>query len=118
MIGVLFPAYVENISTRKDKTIKIVLSTQEVSPSTAGELFRLLNNLGVCYISPKSINQAEVDQVDALDADLGGKTQSQRIRNVLYKLFEQNAEGFKDFNSYYHSKTEKYIEHLKAKIEP
>lgn len=117
MIGVLFPAYVENISTRKDKTIKIVLSTQEVSPSTAGELFRLLNNLGVCYISPKSINQAEVDQVDALDADLGGKTQSQRIRNVLYKLFEQNAEGFKDFNTYYHSKTEAIIEHFKAKIE-
>lgn len=117
MIGVLFPAYVENISTRKDKTIKIVLSTQEVSPSTAGELFRLLNNLGVCYISPKAISQAEVDQVDKLDAEMGGKTQSQRIRNVLYKLFEQNPEGFKEFNAYYHSKTEMYIEHLKAKID-
>lgn len=117
MIGVIIPAYVENITTRKDKTIKITLGTQEISPSNAGELFRLLNQLAVCYISPKEISQKEIDQVDKLDAEMGGKTQSQRLRNVLYKLYEQNAEGFKDFNGYYYSKTEKIIEHYKEKID-
>lgn len=117
MIGVLVPVYVENISTRKDKTVKITLGTQEISPSNAGELFSLLNALAVCYISPKSVSQQEVDQVDKLDPDMGGKTQSQRLRNVLYKLYEQNPEGFKEFNTYYHSKMELIVEHYKSKIE-
>lgn len=75
-----------------------------------------MNSLAVTYISPKDVNQKEIDQVDKLDPELEGKTQSQRIRNVLYLLFEQNNEGFKTFDTYYKSKTELYIEHLKAKI--
>lgn len=116
MNGLMLSTYIENVSTRKDKTVKITLGTQELSPGKAGELFSLLNQLAVTYISPKEISQKEIDQVDKLDPELSGKTQSQRIRNVLYKLFEQNNEGFKDFNTFYQSKTELYIEHLKTKI--
>lgn len=116
MNGLILSTYVENISTRKDKSVKITLGTQELSPGKAGELFTLLNQLAVAYISPKSISQGEIDQVDKLDPDIEGKTQSQRIRNVLYILFTQESEGFKDFDSYYKNKTEKFIEHLKGKI--
>jgi hypothetical protein len=116
MQGTLLSAYVENISTRKDKTVKITVSTQELSPSKAGELFDLMNNLVVVYLCPKEISQKEIDQVDKLDPEFSGKTQSQRIRNVLYKLFEQNSEGFKDFANYYHSKTELIIEEMKSRI--
>lgn len=116
MNGILLPAYIENIATRKDKTVKLTLGTQELSPSKAGELFSLSNNLVVAYISQKDIGQKEIDQVDKLDPEFGGKTQSQRLRNVLYKLFEQSAEGFKDFNTYYQSKMDLIIEHYKTKI--
>jgi hypothetical protein len=116
MNGVLLSAYIENITTRKDRTVKITIGSQELSQGKAGELFTLLNNLAVVYISPKEIDQKEIDQVDKLDPELDGKTQSQRIRNVLYKLFEQDNEGFGDFDAYYKNKTEKYIEHLKSKI--
>jgi len=117
MNGILLPCYVENIATRKDNTIKLVLSTQELTPGQAGELFSLLNHLVITYISPKDISSKEAEQVDRIDAELGGKTQSQRIRNVLYKLYEQDHEGFKTFDLYYHDKTEKYIDHLKGKID-
>lgn len=117
MNGLLLPVYVENISTRKDKSVKVTLGTQELSPNQAGDLFQFMNKLAVCYVVEKSISQDEIDQVDKINPELSGKSQSQRIRNVLFKLFEQNNEGFKDFNSYYQSKTEKYIEHLKSKIQ-
>lgn len=117
MNGILVPVQVENISTRKDKTVKLVLGTQELSPAKAGELFNLLNTVGMAYLCPKGIDQKEIDQVDKLDPEFEGKTQSQRIRSVLYKLFQQEPEGFKDFDSFYQSKTEKYIEHLKSKIQ-
>jgi transcription antitermination factor NusA-like protein len=116
MNGLLLPAYVENISTRKDKSVKIVLSTQELSPGQAGEIFNLMNHLVVAYLSVKDISDTEASKVDKIDAELGGKTQGQRIRNTLYILYSQNNEGHKDFDSYYHDKTERYIEHLKAKI--
>lgn len=118
MNGLLVPAIVESISTRKDRTVKVVLGTQELSPANAGELLRLQNSLVAVYISQKeTISQKEMDQVDKIDAEFEGKSQSQRIRNVLYKLWEQSSEGYKDFNLYYQSKTELYIEHLKAKIQ-
>lgn len=117
MNGILIPTYIENITTRKDKSVKITLGTQELSPSKAGELFTLLNNLAITYISMKEISQKEIDQVDRLDPEFEGKTQSQRIRSVLFKLFQQDNEGFKDFDNYYKNKTEKYIEHLKSKIQ-
>jgi hypothetical protein len=116
MNGLLLPVMVESVSTRKDKTVKLILGTQELSPSKAGELFNLLNTVGMAYLCPKGVNQNEIDQVDKLDPEFEGKTQSQRMRNVLYKLFTQDSEGFKDFDSFYHSKTEKVIEHFKAKI--
>lgn len=116
MKGILMPVYIESIQTRKDKSIKIILGSQEISAGKAGELFTLLNNVAICYISPKEINQREIDQVDKLEADIGGKTQSQRIRNVLFKLFEQDNEGYQHFDEYYRAKTEKYIDHLKSKI--
>jgi hypothetical protein len=116
MNGILVPVQVENISTRKDKTVKLVLGTQELSPAKAGELFNLLNTVGMAYLCPKGINQNEIDQVDRLDPEFEGKTQSQRIRSVLFKLFQQDSEGFKDFDNYYKGKTEKVIEHFKAKI--
>lgn len=116
MNGILLSTYIENIATRKDKTIKITLGTQEISQGKAGELFSLLNSLAVVYISPKEIDQKEIDQVDKVDPELHGKTQSQRIRNVLYKLWEQDPEGHKTFDNYYQSKTELFIDHLKSKI--
>lgn len=117
MNGLLLPVYVESVSTRKDKTVKIILGSQELNPATAGQIFNLMNTLSVAYISPKEIGQKEIDQVDKLSPEFEGKTQSQRLRNVLYKLFVQESEGFKTFDEYYRAKTEKFIEHLKAKIQ-
>lgn len=117
MNGILLASTVESITTRKDKTIKIVLGTQELSQGKAGEVFNLMNNLCAVYISSKEhIEGKEMEQVDKIEIESSGKTSSQRIRNVLFILWKQGNEGFKDFDSYYRNKTEMYIDHLKSKI--
>lgn len=116
MEGLLISAYVENISTRKDKSVKITLGTQELGPEKAGDLFQLLNHLAAVYLSVKDIGHEEMALVDNVNPEISGKTQSQRIRNVLFLLWKNNNEGFKDFDSFYNSKTEMYIEHLKSKL--
>lgn len=117
MNGLLLPAIVSSIRSLKDGSVSICVETQEITPMKAGELFSLRNKVVVMYLSEKdTIPQKELDQVDSLEGDAGGKSQSQRIRNVLYRVFEQQPEGYKDFELFYRAKTEKIIEHLKSKL--
>lgn len=117
MKGILLPAIIETVASRKDSTIKIVLGTQELSPARAGEVLSLMNKLATVYISNAEIDPKEIDQVDKINPDLPGKTKSQRLRGVLFKLFEQGNEGFKSFDEYYSHHMERIIDHLKNKIE-
>ena len=118
MEGLLLPGIVSSIRSLKDGSVSIGLETQELSPGKAGELFSLRNKVVMMYLSPKDvITQKEMKQVEEIDADVSnGKTQSQRIRAVLFLLHQQDNEGFKDFKDYYHNKTERIIEHLKSKL--
>ena len=117
MKGQLLAAMVENITTRKDRTVKLTIGTQELNPTEAGLLFQYMNLLVSVYLCPAAIDQREIEQIDKLEPELNNKTQSQRIRNVLFLLHQQNQEGFKSFDEFYRAKTEKYIEHLKTKLQ-
>lgn len=114
--GILIPAYVEGIRSRKDKTIALTLGTNELSPEKAGDLFSLNGHLVTAYLSVKEINTDDMEVIDSIEPDLPGKTPSQRLRNVLYILWTQDNEGFKDKNLHYLHHVEKIIEHLKSKI--
>lgn len=117
MDGLLLPVVVSSIRSLKDGSVSVCVETNELSPGKAGELFSLRNKVAMMYLSPKEvITQQELKQVDMIDADIQGKSQSQRIRAVLYLLHQQNPEGFDDFADYYRNKTEKFIEHLKSKL--
>jgi len=108
---------VEGIRTRKDRTLAVTLGTQELSPAQSGDLVQMVGKLAACYLTEKeTVPQDVIDRVDKADIDLPGKSQSQRIRSVLFILFKQDDEGFQTFDAYYHAKTEKIIDHLKAKI--
>jgi hypothetical protein len=115
---IIIPAQIENLTSRKDKTIKVTFGTQEMSPNDAAQVFQL--NQRFCYIAIKeeSFQQDELDNIDSIKTDLeSNKTPSQRLRGILYINYQQDAEGFKDFMTYYISKMEKLCEHFKSKID-
>jgi hypothetical protein len=116
MDGTLLSCLIGGIRSLKDGSVSVTLETQELTPARAAELFQLRNAICAVYISGKSINRNEVDIVDKINPELGGKTQGQRIRNTLFMLFSENPEGFNEFDSYYKHKTDLYIEHLKTKF--
>lgn len=45
------------------------------------------------------------------------KTKSKQLRDVFYRLWEQDDEGYKIFDDYYDSKMKKIVEHYKKLIE-
>ena len=113
---IVLPAQIESIASRKDKTIRLTLGTQELNPNTAAQIFSM--NQQFCYFAIKSESflQNELDTLNDLKSDINAKTPSQRLRNILYRLYEQDNVGYRDFTTFYISIMETICEHYKNKI--
>ena len=110
-------AIIEGVTTRKDKTCKLSIGTQELTPNDAAELFNM--NQKFCYVAIKeeAFTSNELNYLESLKTDFDTiKSPSQRLRGILFRNYEMNAEGFKDFNNYYVSKIELICEHFKSKL--
>jgi hypothetical protein len=115
---ILLPALIESITTRKDKTIKITIGTQELTPADAAKIFYL--NQQFCYMAlkPEPFTREESESIDSLKADLdNSKTPSQRLRGILYLNYQQDNKGYKDFTTYYIAEVERICEHYKNKLD-
>jgi hypothetical protein len=115
---ILIPAQLESVGTRKDKTLKLTFGTNELTPSQAAELFGTANQFGYLAFKDESFKREELDAVESLKSELEDtlKKPSQRLRGVLFRLFEQDNDGFKTFSKYYDSRMEQLINHYKGKL--
>jgi hypothetical protein len=116
---ITFAATVEGLASRKDKTLTVRFSTQELAPEKSAELFGLQNALVYVAVKVEDFNKAELEMLEKAKADaveFGTKTASRRLRDVLYILWQQNPDGYRDSNSHYEAKMEKIIAHYKNQL--
>lgn len=120
MNTLILPAIFEGSRDLKDKTKKLSFQTNEISPEQAANLQLCVQQFVYIAIKKEDFNKQEIDLINDLKTDYNdlGKTNAQRMRAVLYRLWEQENEGYKDFNLYYDYKTNLLIEHLKSKLKP
>lgn len=114
----LIAGQIESITTRKDKTLKLTIGTQELTPAQTGDIFTL--NQDFCYFAIKQepFNNLEENLIDTIKTEYANyKTPSQRLRGILYINYQQDNKGYKDFGSYYASEMERIIEHYKQKLD-
>jgi len=119
MKAITFPVVLDGYSPRKDKCVSIRFITQEKTSDEIREIHENLDRYGILYFrGEEQLTKSERDALDNIDIDLteGRKTQSQRIRNTLYKLWEQEPKGMV-FKEFYKHHTELIIEWLKNKLE-
>jgi len=118
---IILSAQVESILTRKDRTIKLTFGTQELRPNEAGVLFGLQNSLVNIAIKSADLSQSEINLLKESKIEIDdipeNKSPSQRLRNVLYRLWEQDKGGYDDFNLFYLNRIERLIEHYKEKLQ-
>lgn len=110
----------DGYSPRKDKSVSLRFITQEQTPEGIALIHGFIDTYGFLYFKPeKALTSSEMDELDQMDTDLldKGKTQSKRLKNTLYVLWEQKPEGYEEFPQYYKAKTEKIIQHFKDKLE-
>jgi len=115
---IILQAILEKVATRKDKTLSITLGTNELSPSEAAELMTSSQSFVYVAIKKDEFRSIETNAIEQADLDFPErKSQCQRLRGVMFKLWEQDGEGFKDFDAYYKHHTERIIAHYKTKID-
>lgn len=108
---------IEAISSRKDKTIKLTIGTQELNPSQAAELFNLTQQFCYLALKPEYFTKEETELISDLKTDIDNiKSPSQRLRNILYVNFQQDNKGYSTFTNYYQAEMEKICEHFKNKL--
>lgn len=116
--SVIIEAGIEGVSTRVDNTIKITIGTQELGSDTLARIFRLRGKAGLVLISTGEISQEQIDLVEksSIDFELGNKTKSQRLRGVLYRVWESRG-GRDDFDTFYNATMNIIINKYKDLIE-
>ncbi len=110
----------ESISSRRDKSFKLIFGTNELTPDQVKEVSAALQKFIYLALKVDDFKTEEKEILDDLESGYEdtNKSQSQRIRAVLFILWKQSTKGFEDFELYYKHMTEMYISHLKSKIEP
>ena len=97
-------ALIDKITTLKDWSIKITLITPELDAQTMAELFMSVNNQVISVDIPEDISEQ--------------KSKSQRLRAVLYRVWENKyKDKFNTFELFYNSEMERILEHYKNKID-
>ena len=103
---------------RKDRSVSLRFVTQEKTSTEIMDIDRLVDTFGILYFrGEERINHEELEALDAVELDLYDepKSQSQRLRNVLFKVWNQDPRG--EFKEFYKNETERIIEHYKGKLE-
>ena len=108
----------ETISTRQDGTIKFTIGTQEIGSDDAGRLFTFRGKYLKCLISDTNITAVEESIIDEEIVKDGKKikSQAQRLRAVLYRLWEQEKSNL-EFDAFYKERTDLIIEQIKNRLE-
>lgn len=108
------PAQVVNMNPRADRSWKLVFETRELT----GEEVKILadNFQGEGWLVFKPNSDIVPAEIPGEDADSGSKSQSQRLRDVIYILWKQKG-GKGDFVTFYRVYLERLIEFTKTKLE-
>lgn len=119
MSKILCPAILDGYTRRKDRSVTLRFITQEKTSSEIMGIDATLDQFGILYFrGEEKMNADEIEELDSIDLDVYDepKSQSQRLRNVLYILWKQDGEKG-DFKKYYKQKTEEIIQHFKNKLD-
>lgn len=113
-MNVQLPATFSKITSRVDRSYKLEFETRELGEDVA-TLMTLLQNEGWLLFSPNELQETDVPDEKA-DSMTGQKTKSQRLRGVIFKIWESKGSNG-SFETYYQNYMEVLIGQLKEKIE-
>lgn len=106
-------ASVDGISPLKDGGMSVRFHTQELGKDDKVNLMGYYQSFGYLMFAPQELTEEDIpDEPLEIYED---KTPSQRLRGVIYRLWEKNGSPG-DSETYYRQKMEQITNQLKAKL--
>ena len=102
-----------------DSGLKMVIYTNEVSPNETTMLFSLKGKQGNMLFAPANYKFSDEDLKDLpeVEVEKGEKTPGQRLRAVIFRLWEQkNPNKTKSSEEYYRDYMSRLIESIKEQL--
>lgn len=115
MIKLQFASQIDSVNAKKDKTLSIKIGTQELSADDASYLLSMMGNIVWVGIAETEIQSLEVP--DVIPEFEGEKSPSQKLKAVIYKIWELKTDKKEPFPRYYENYMFKLVENLKAKLD-
>ena len=110
------PAEMIKAETKRNKSIRLSFDTQEnVSAEALKRVFEWRDQVGWLSFAVRQVDVEDIKDLPEIVTE-ETRTPSQRMRAVLFRMWEQKNEGYTDFNLYYAFKMEKLIDFLKEKL--
>lgn len=117
-MSLIFPSVVESISTRSDGSLKVILGTQEANDETGAGLIRMRGKYVKVLLSDENIIPDVVSAVEGASIIAGNqKTPSQKLRHVIYRLWQQEGRDGETSEDFYRNKITEIIEEIKLKLD-
>ena len=107
----------EGVTRKKDKTITLRFTTSlEQTSEQLMELDKVLDTSGILYYKAHGeINSEELKELDGLDIEIAGKTESQRLRNAIYVLHKKSGDN-RSIEEFYKYQMNKFRTHITDQI--
>lgn len=117
------PAVISKIMSMADNSLRLQMDCQEMSPEDEAIVLGARNKYGWFAFreGEEEIGNEEIPDVKLPKRDEDRKSQSQRIRGIIYLLWEQGGKkdlygNSCDSETYYNQYTERLIEKMKEKL--
>jgi hypothetical protein len=118
---VIFEGGVNKVSTLSDGSLSINIHTQELPEEIMMRIFQLRKKPGMVLLSTDDkITEEELKAVEEFttDFEFTGKTPSQRLRAVMYRVWEGSPKAKEfEFSLWYDAQMNKIIEKYKTLID-
>lgn len=115
MLKLQFSAQINGVNAKPDRTLSVKLGTQELSADEASYLFDLMGKQIWVGLAETEIESLDVPEV--MPEMNGDKTPSQRLRGLLYALWENKTDKSEPFPRWYENYMFKLCESIKSKID-
>jgi len=110
------PAEISRVQTMSDGGLRLFVDTQELNAGDKGLVMGLHKKLGWFLFAETEISREDTLDLPDIKFEKGEKSPSQRLRAVLYLIWEkQGKKGTSE--EFYRSYLERVIESLKEKLD-
>lgn len=119
MSKIILDGILESIATRVDGSVRVTFGTQTIDPSYAANLFALRGQYCKALFSDTNVTPMEEKLINEEVIKDGRKikTKSQKLRAIIYILYEQEKPEGIEFTDYYDGIMNKLIDHYKSKLD-